>query len=189
MKKLIVIAALLFGGRLLMAQAPYVKVDEFQTKYEQMTRQNGIRCHLADYDIATLYARLFHDMETSVRTVETDGSVRYFYRIFRKETKEKPAVEVFVAYEDFLEISDLLDSMMEEEREERNVRKDYSESFYRTEDGFQIGYYVKNRQTNWYIVMDRYGEEKVFFDSVSKLKDHFKKALAKFEEVKKKNGD
>lgn len=189
MKKLIVIAALLFAGRLLMAQAPYVKVDEFQTKYEQMTRQNGIRCHLADYDIATLYARLFHDMETSVRTVETDGSVRYFYRIFRKETKEKPAVEVFVAYEDFLEISDLLDSMMEEERKERNVRKDYSESFYRTEDGFQIGYYVKNRQTNWYIVMDRYGEEKVFFDSVSKLKDHFKKALAKFEEVKKKNGD
>ena len=52
-----------------------------------------------------------------------------------------------------------------------------------------MGYYIKNRQTNWYMVLDRYGEKKVPFDNVTKLKDHFKKALAKFEEVKKKNGD
>jgi hypothetical protein len=102
--------------------------------------------------------------------------------------KEQPAMEAFVAYDDFVEIDKVLEYMIEEERKDRNARKDYCENFYRTEDGFQLGYSIKNRQTNWFIVMDRYGEKKVSFDNVTKLKDHFKKALSKFEEVEKKNG-
>ena len=78
--------------------------------------------------------------------------------------------------------------MIEEQHKDRSARKEYCETFYRTEDGFQLGYSIKNRQTNWFIVLDRYDEKKIYFDSGTKLKDHFKKALAKFEEVKKKNG-
>lgn len=189
MKKLVVLAMMLLASRLLLAQVTYVKVEDRLTKYEQLTQQTDVQCKITDYDIAILYAQLFHDMETSIRSVDVEGSVRYFYHIRRKETKEQPAMEAFVAFDDFVEIDKVLELMIEEERKDRSARKDYCENFYRTEDGFQLGYYIKNRQTNWYIVLDRYGEKKVPFDNVTKLKDHFKKTLAKFEEVKKKNGD
>ena len=189
MKKLVVLAMMLLASRLLLAQVTYVKVDDRLTKYEQLTQQTGVQCKITDYDIAILYAQLFHDMETSIRSVDVEGSVRYFYHIRRKEMKEQPAVEAFVAYEDFVEIDRILESMLEEERKDWSARKDYCENFYRTEDGFQLGYSIKNRQTNWFIVMDRYSEKKISFDSATKLKDHFKKALAKFEEVEKKNGN
>ena len=189
MKKLIVITMMLLASRLLLAQVTYVKVEDHLTKYEQLTQQTGVQCKITDYDIATLYAQLFHDLETSIRCVDVEGSVRYFYHIRRKETKEQPAMEAFVAYDDFVEIDRVLESMIEEEHKDRSARNDYCENFYRTEDGFQLGYSIKNRQTNWFIVLDRYSEKKVSFDSATKLKDHFKKALAKFEEVKKKIGN
>ena len=162
-------------------------MEDHQTKYEQLTRRTDIQCRIVDYNITTLFAQLFHDLETSVRSVDVDGSVRYFYRIYRKETKNEPAVEALVAYEDFVEIDKIFETMIEEERKDRSARKDYCENFYRTDDGFQIGYRIKNRQTDWYIVLNSYSENEVFFDNGTKLKDHFKKALVKFEEVKKKN--
>lgn len=189
MKKLFVLAMLLLAGRLLLAQVPYVRMDDYQTKYEQLTRQTGVQCKITDYDIATMYPQLFRDMETTVRTVEVDGTVRYFYRISQREVKEQPAVEAFVAYDDFVEIDKVLESMIAEEYKDRSARKDYCETFYRTDDGFLMGYSIKNRQTNWYLILDRYSEHKVFFDSGTKLKENFKKALAKFDEVKKKNGE
>ena len=189
MKRVVLLAVMLLAGRLLLAQTPYVRVDDYQTKYEQLTHQTGVKCKITDYAISTLYAQLFDGLETSVRTVEVEGAVQYFYRIYRKEVKEQPAVEVFVAFDDFVELDRVLESMIAEEHKDKNARKDYCENFYRTDDGFQIGYSIKSRQTHWYLVLDRYSEDKVFFDSVTKLKDHFKKALAKFEEVKKKNGN
>ena len=189
MKKLLFLAMMLLSGRLLLAQTQYVRVDDYQTKYEQLTHQTGVQCKISDYAISTLFVQFFDGLETTVRTVDVGGVVQYFYRIYRKEWKEQPAIEVFVAYDDFVEIDYVLESLIAEERNDKNARKDYCETFYRTEDGFQIGYSIKNRQTNWYLVLDRYSEDKVFFDSVTKLKDHFKKTLAKFEEVKKKNGN
>ena len=78
--------------------------EEHKTKYEQLTQQTNVQCKISDYDISTLYAQLFHDFETSVRVVVVDGSALYFYRIYRKETKEQPAIEALVAYDDFVEI-------------------------------------------------------------------------------------
>ena len=188
MKRVVLLAVMLLAGRLLLAQTPYVRVDDYQTKYEQLTHQTRVQCKITDYAISTLYAQLFDGLETSVRTVDVEGAVQYFYRIYRKEVKEQPAVEVLVAYHDFVEINRVLELMIAEEHKDRNARKDYFENFYRTDDGFVVGYSMKSRQTSWYLVLDRYNEDKVFFDSGTKLKDHFKKALAKFEEVKKKNG-
>ena len=189
MKKLFVLTLMLLAGRLLLAQVTYVRVDDYQTKYEQLTCQMGVQCKITDYDIATVFPQLFHDMGTSVRTVNVDGAVHYFYHIYKKEMKGQPDDEAFVTYDDLLEIDRVLESMIDEERKDRSVRKDYCENFYRTDDGFQVGYNIKNRQTNWYIVLDRHGQSRVAFDSGTKLKDHFKKALAKFEEVKKKIGE
>lgn len=187
MKKLFILMLMLFFSTLLSAQVPYIRVEDHQTKYEQLIRQTDIQCRIVDYNITTLFAQLFHDLETSVRCVDVNGSVRYFYRIYRKETKEEPAIEAFVAYEDFVEIDNVFETMIAEEHKDRIARKDYCENFYRTDDGFQIGYRIRNRQTDWYIVLNRYDENEVFFDNGIKLKDHFKKTLAKFEEVKKKN--
>ena len=189
MKRILFLAVMLLVGRLLLAQTPYVRIDDYQTKYEQLTHQTGVQCKITDYAISTIYAQLFDGLETSVRTVEVEGVVQYFYRIYRKEVKEQPAVEVFVAYDDFMGIDSALDSMIAEEHKDKSARKDYYETFYRTDDGFQIGYSIKSRQTHWYLVLERYSDNKVFFDNVTKLKDNFKKALAKFEEVKKKNGN
>ena len=186
MKKLFALTLMLLAGRLLVAQVPYVRIEDRQTKYEQLTQQTGTLCKITDYEIST---QLFNNIETSVRSVVVDDAVRYFYRIYRKEKEERPAFVALVAYDDLVELNRELESMIEEERKDRNARKDYCETFYRTEDGFQIGYFIKNRQTNWYLVQDRYSQNKVFFDSGTKLKDHFKKAMTKFEEVMKKNGN
>ena len=189
MKKLFVLTLMLLAGRILLAQVNYVRIDDYQTKYERLTCQTGVQCKITDYDIATVYPQLFRDMGTSVRTVNVNGAVHYFYHIYKTELKGQPDDEAFVTYDDLVEIDRVLESMIDEEHKDRSARKDYCETFYRTDDGFQIGYSIKNRQTNWYIVLDRNGHNKVSFDSGTKLKDYFKKALAKFEEVKKKKGE
>ena len=189
MKKLFFLALMLLSSRLLLAQITYVKVEDRQTKYEQLTLRSGVQCKITDFDNATQNSQLFHDAETSVRTVDMEGTISYFYHINRKEMKEQPAVEAFLAYDDFVAIDRILELMIAEEHKDKSARKDYCENFYRTDDGFIIGYNTKSRQTNWYLVLDRYNEEKIFFDSGTKLKEHFKKVLAKFEEVKKKNGN
>ena len=155
MKKLLFLAMILLAGKLLLAQTPYVRVDDYQTKYEQLTHQTRVQCKITDYAISTLYAQLFDGLETSVRTVEVEGAVQYFYRIYRKEVKEQPAVEVLVAYDDFVDIDSALESMIAEEHKDKNARKDYYETFYRTDDGFQIGYSIKSRQTHWYLVTSK----------------------------------
>ena len=109
MKKLLVLTLMLLAGRLLLAQVTYVRVDDYQTKYEQLTHQTGVQCKITDYEIAKVYAQLFNDMETSVRVVEVEGSVRYFYHIYRKEIKEQQVMEAFVAYDDFVEIESVLE--------------------------------------------------------------------------------
>ena len=35
MKKMLILAMILLAGKLLLAQTPYVRVDDYQTKYEQ----------------------------------------------------------------------------------------------------------------------------------------------------------
>lgn len=188
MKKLFFLVMMLLASNLLLAQITHVKVEDRLTKYEQLTLQSGVQYKITDYDIVTQNSQPFHDVETSVRMVEMEDVVSYFYRINRKEMKEQPAVEAFMTYDDFVTIDKILESMIAEEHKDRSARKDYCETFYRTDDGFIIGYSIKNRQTNWYFVLDYYNKDKLFFDSGTKLKEHFKKALAKFEEVKKKNG-
>ena len=122
-------------------------------------------------------------------SVEVNGSERYFYRIFQKEMKEEPSAEALVAFEDFEEIQKVFEAMVAEELKERSQRKDYFENCYRTSDGFQIGYRTKNRQTEWFIVIDRYSEKRVMFDGNSRLRENLQKAKAKFEEVKKQRGN
>ena len=174
MKKLLFLGLLLLASGLSMAQVSYVKMADQQTKYEQLTRQGGVQCRIQDYNLPMLYGMYFHDLETSVRCVEVNGSERYFYRIYQKEMKEEQTV---------------FEAMVAEELKERSQRKDYFENCYRTSDGFQIGYRTKNRQTEWFIVIDRYSEKRVMFDGNSRLRENLQKAKAKFEEVKKQRGN
>ena len=189
MKKLLFLGLLLLAGHLSMAQVSYVKMADQQTKYEQLTRQGGVQCRIQDYNLPMLYGMYFHDLETSVRCVEVNGTERYFYRIYQKEMKEEPSAEALVAYEDFEEIQKFFEAMVTEEHKERSQRKDYFENCYRTNDGFQIGYRTKNRQTEWFIVIDRYSEKRIFFEGNNRLKENLQKAKAKFEEVKKQKGN
>jgi hypothetical protein len=187
MKKLFVLIMLLVASQFLFAQTTYVKVVDRQTKYEQLTKQTSTQCRFEDHNLPTLYGMQSRELETSVRCVNADGTVSYFYRICTKEKKDVPSTQALVAFDDFVELNQMLETMLEQEKSDRTSRKDYAENVYTTSDGFQLGYGTKNRNTDWFIVFGPYSEDRIYFENGTRLKDNFQKALKKVDELKKKN--
>ena len=186
MKRVLIFAMLLLAGRALMAQVPYVRIEDRQTQYETLTKQRGAQYRIMDYEFSTMNLHQSLALEPSVRSLEVKGSTYYFYRLAQKATNGEPAIEVLITQEDLVELNNKIEAMIGEEKSDRSLRKDYIENCYTTPDGFQIGYCIKSRDTNWFVVFGPYSEERVFFDNINRLKDGFQKALKKIDEFQKK---
>ena len=63
---------------------------------------------------------------------------------------------------------------------------DYLENKFVTVDGFQIGYYVSNGKSTWYIKLEKYGSDNtLFIDNVDTIEAALIQAKAKIDELKK----
>lgn len=176
MKKLSLITVFLLICTIVFAQEKDV------SKMEKFASRTGQIIKFSDYSLSDLKSR-YTSLETKIRKVEAGGEVKYFYQIIKEDEYDNKSASI--AYEDLLEILKALDNLNKNSKNDAQSNADYLENKFVTEDGFQVGYYVKNGSVNWYLTLEKYGSgNTVFIPKYSSILNSFKKAKDKIESLK-----
>lgn len=125
----------------------------------------------------------FGAAECRVRKITSGNEVAYFYQITKEDKYGKKTASI--AYEDILEMEKALKALNDATAKDKATTSDYMENRFITDDGFEVGYYVKKGNLNWYLKLKKYGSgTTVFPKSLESIETAFQAARSKIEELK-----
>ena len=184
MKKTLVVAIALIASVTSDDQQTTTSTPKSESKFESFSSKSGTIVRFTDFPTEGL-KRKYGKGETSVRKV-TNGNneSRYFLKI-TNEGQYSTSTAV-IEYSDLLEIIKAIFVLKQSETTDI-TNPNYTESKFRTSDGFEVGYYVSGGKSNWYIQLERIGRDNTIFPSgtISELEQVFLSAKNKIEELKK----
>lgn len=147
------------------------KSETFKTKTDIFLSKTGSIIRYVDYSTESLQTK-YNNCETRVRKLSNSSSTTlYVYQIV-SESKYGPKI-ASIEYSDLIEIIKALEIL------KSNATKDlsspnYIENKFITNDGFQIGYYVKNSEVNWFIKLEKYGTDNtIFLNDINAIEKSF----------------
>lgn len=147
------------------------------TKMDKFISKTGRIIKFIDHNLPDINTR-YTPIESKVRIVEAGGEKKLFYQISKEGKYGNKSASI--AEEDLSDLIKALQSLKQNVTADSNLNPDYLENKFVTEDGFQVGYYVSNSKTVWYIVLERFGSDNtVFFNDVNSIEDSFKMAQEK----------
>lgn len=158
------------------------KENETQTKMEIFSSKTGVITKFKDFNLAKLPA-MYASAETRIRVLTSGNNNVYFYQI-EKEGKYN-STTASIEYSDLLEVIKALKTLKAEETADVQSNPDYLENKFTTSDGFQVGYYVSNGKSTWYVRLEKYGSDNtLFFNSVDNIEQSMENASNKINELK-----
>ena len=183
MKKILLLLAL-FSTTITFAQRND-KGDKQLTKFEQISSQTGKIVKFQDVKMPGIALSFGGVLKASVRLVMGEDDA-FFYRIEKPETSSSLGKIAMIEYSDLVEINKALETLSSAVDSDIAANPDYLENKFRTEDGFEVGYYVSNGKANWFISLERYSSSTVFPKSKEEVINAFSEAQKKIEELKSK---
>ncbi|GAB6008860.1 hypothetical protein [Dysgonomonas reticulitermitis] len=167
---------------ILFAQDAKKEVETIKTKMDAFSSKTGTITKFIDTklpDLKTTYS----SPETRIRKISNTNTSAYFYQI-EKEGKYSN-ITASIEYSDLLEVIKALSVLKVEESKDIASNPDYLENKFVTVDGFQIGYFVNNGKSTWYIKLEKYGSDNtVFINDVNVVETAFTEAKNKIEKLK-----
>lgn len=158
------------------------KENETKTKMEIFSSKTGVITKFIDFNLTKLPA-LYTTADTRIRVLKSGNNDLYFYQI-EKEGKYN-STTASIEYSDLLEVIKALKTLKAEVDADVQSDPDYMENKFTTSDGFQIGYYVSNGKSTWYICLEKYGSDNtLFFKSVDDIEISMENAKNKINELK-----
>lgn len=156
-----------------------------QTKMDAFASRTGAIIKFIDYNLPNLKLYLGGSADTRIRKLTSAGESRFFYQI--EKTGQYNNSTASIEYSDLLEIIKALSTLKTSVDNDLALHPDYLENKFVTSDGFQIGYYISNEKTKWYLKLEKYGSDNtVFINDVETLINAFQGAKDKVEEIKSK---
>lgn len=156
-----------------------------QTKMDAFTSRTGAIIKFVDYNLPSLKLYLGGSADTRIGKLTSAGESRFFYQI--EKTGQYSNSTASIEYSDLLEIIKALSTLKTSVDNDLALHPDYLENKFVTSDGFQIGYYISNEKTKWYLKLEKYGSDNtVFINDVETLVNAFQGAKDKIEEIKSK---
>ena len=160
------------------------------TKFEQIYSQTGRLVKFQDINMQKVPSS-FSVLKASIRVVmgETDT---YFLRLEKPETSSSIARIAMIEYTDLVEINKALVKLCESVEEDLEAKPDYLENKFRTDDGFETGYYVSqmyqsgNYVAKWYVKLERSSKSVVQIKSQEDLLKLFSDALVIIKDLQSK---
>ena len=158
------------------------KENETKTKMEIFSSKTGVITKFIDFNLTKLPA-LYTTADTRIRVLKSGNNDLYFYQI-EKEGKYN-STTASIEYSDLLEVIKALKTLKAEVDADVQSDPDYMENKFTTSDGFQIGYYVSNGKSTWYIRLEKYGSDNtLFFKSFDDIEISMENAKNKINELK-----
>ncbi len=182
MKKIIFTSLImLFTTSLIFSQ----DIADEATKMDNFVSKTGVVIKFIDSNLQDLKLN-YGVAETKIRRIITGEEIAYFYQI--SKTGQYDTKTASIAEEDLGEVIKALSSLKEDFQTDSRSNPDYLENKFKTEDGFQLGYYVSGKQTSWYLVLEKYGSENtIFIKDVSTIESAFNIASSTIEYLKEQN--
>lgn len=134
------------------------------TKYGALTSKVGVTIRF--YDVKLSPIRLNEgklNLENCIRVVKGTPDM-FFLRVEKKMPSGAPLV-VMIEYNDIVELIKAVNKMSSEVSNDIANNNDYLECCYRTVDGVEIGYYVKNSAATWFLKLDQSSYGTTFMDT------------------------
>ena len=121
--------------------------------------------------------------ETRIRKLISGNEVRYFYQIEKSEkyTSNTASIE----YSDLLEVIKAFATLKSDIEKDIQTSPDYLENKFVTVDGFQLGYYISDGKSKWYMRLEKYGSDNtLFINDVQTIEIALNEAKDKIEQLK-----
>lgn len=165
----------------------YAQTDSDKTSsYDQLTDRTGEIVKFIDFNQVKLPLLPATYANTEVRKVIVDDATNYFYRIVYRDIKGD-AWSTSISYKDLKEVITAFEHLVKSSVTDLTIPGDYLENKYRSEDGFEIGYYIKEKKISWFIELHRHVLDRtVFIKDVNKLKEALDFALFTINNLKAK---
>ncbi len=182
MKKLILVSVVLFSIHCI-GQGDTVASEKTQTKMEAFVSQTGVITKFTDFNLNKLKSN-YTAAEIRIRKVSSGNVEKYFYQI--EKTGKYGSSTASIEHSDLLELIKALNSLKSELNNDLTGNPDYLENKFVTDDGFQLGYFIRKGKSTWYIKLEKYGSDNnIFINDVSTIELNLNEAKAKIEELKK----
>ncbi len=182
--KLIVTSFLLFTYTYINAQEIKKENEVVKTKMDVFASKTGTITKYTDFKLTSLKSTYGVPSETRIRKISSGPLTSYFYQIEKqgKYTNSTASIE----YSDLLEVIKALQSLKPDVEKDIATNPDYLENKFVTVDGFQVGYYVNQGKSTWYIKLEKYGSDNtLFIENGTTIENAFNEAKSKIDELKK----
>jgi hypothetical protein len=130
------------------------------TKMDLFTSKTGSIIKYIDFSLDDIKGN-YSNGETRVRKVISGESTGYFFQI--SKTGKYSTKTASIEYSDLIEIIRAFNLLKESSFSDIMTKGNYLENKFITDDGFEIGYYVKNENAIWYISLEKYGSDNSIF--------------------------
>lgn len=156
-----------------------------ETKLDVFASKTGSLIKSIDYPLPNISTSFGQVVEARVRKLIRGNEVKYFFQISceGKYSTKTASIE----YADLLEVLKAFSSLKTEAILDA-LDKLYVENKFITEDGFQLGYYVNEGKSHWYMKLEKYGsgsENMVFLNNSTSVEQVLNGAKNKIEELMK----
>lgn len=167
----------------LYAQDQKNNAEVVKTKMEIFTSKTGTILKFSDIQLPSLVTK-YESIETRIRTVTSSGVNSFFYQIIKKGKYGSSTASI--EYSDLIEIIKAINILKEQVTIDIASNPDYLENKFISQDGFEVGYYIDNGASVWYIKLERYGSDNtVFIDDVNTIVGSMNAAKDKIDTIKK----
>ena len=159
-------------------------VKEENTKMDAFASKIGVIVKFIDYSLPNL--KLTYGVaEVNVRKMISGGEEGFFFQISHEGQYGTKTASI--AYEDLLEINKAISALKNEAQADIDLNPDYLENKFRTEDGFQLGYYISKGKIAWYLKLEKYGSgNTIFVNQLSLIEASIQEGLSKIESLRNK---
>jgi hypothetical protein len=159
------------------------EAKEIETKMEAFASKTGQIIKYVDYSLPGLKLYLGETAETRIRKMIVGGEVRYFYQITKTGKYRESTASI--EYSDLLQVIKALSALKTDSEKDVTMNPDYLENKFVTEDGMELGYYVKAGKSRWYMRLEKYGSDStIFINELQTIEDSLTEAKNKIDQLK-----
>lgn len=157
-------------------------IQKKESKISKFVGRKGELVKFTDFEISPIQSNTVI-LDMKIREINSAGGKGIFCQII-KHDEYSPKV-ASIEENDLKEVLKAIESLERSADIDVNTKGNYLENKYVTEDGFKVGYYVSDREVNWFIIFDDYGDDTEFFGgSILPLKDGLNSANAAISQIK-----
>jgi len=184
MKKIILFSLFVFNGLNSFSQTDGKKPDtESKTKTEIFTSKTGSISKFVDYNLTSIKSS-YDVSNVRIRKITVGTESLFCYQIIKEGKYSNNTASI--TYPDLLEITKAFAKLKSSLESDIATNPDYLENKFISEDGFQLGYYVKGSKSTWYVKLDRYGSDNtIYLNTPEIIETSLNEGKAKIEELKK----